>query len=549
MFEIKVKPEVLKDKTVLSKNPDSVLIVKEIKKSGNKAMRAGLKELEEGNKVLDITKKFIDARHGKVLINYRFDFVSPESKEIRSEGITSTGLPYIDDFDGTKEFKRPVVVGTGPAGLYAALILAKYGLRPIVLERGPEMSQRVKDTDAFKQGKGTVKPNSNIQFGEGGAGTFSDGKLYSGISSGLKEFVLQSMIAHGAPSDIMYDAHPHIGTDRLRKVVTGVREDIIALGGDVRFNTVFLGYKTSKGKLNSITVESDNGTYEIPCDKLILAIGHSSRDTFRALNRLGLDMQSKPFSVGVRIEHLRSDIDTSQFGFDSAYSPDVTPAIYKLSCDTKTGRKLYTFCMCPGGEVVAAQSDSRSVCTNGMSYRARDLENSNSAILVPIDSNDYGDGVLDGIKFQEELEHKAFIAGGSTGKAPSVRYGDLIKNCITTEFGKVKPSFMPGVTCGDLSEVFPEVILDTIKDGVNVMGRKIKGFDDPDAVLTAVEARSSSPVRLVRDPESLQSTSVEGIYPCGEGAGYAGGIMSSAIDGIKCANKLADSLLNCSKTQ
>ena len=542
MFEIKVKPEVYNDK-VSKKTPDSAIIVREIKKSGTKAMRSGLKKVEAGSLLIDINKKFIDARHGKVTINYRFEFITPEDKESRDSDLKSSALPYLDALENN-DYRRPVVVGTGPAGLFAALILAKYGLRPIVLERGPEMSERVRDTELFKSGRSDIKPNSNIQFGEGGAGTFSDGKLYSGISSGLKDYVLSAMIAHGAPADIMYDAHPHIGTDRLRQVVTAVREEIISLGGEVRFNNTFLGYKAENGILRSITVECDNGTYEISCDNLILAIGHSSRDTFRALNRLGMDMQSKPFSVGVRIEHLRSDIDMAQFGFDSDKSPDVTPAIYKLSCDTKTGRKLYTFCMCPGGEVVAAQSDNQSVCTNGMSYRSRDSVNSNSAILVPVDSNDYGDGVLDGVKFQEELEHLAFIAGGKSGKAPAVRYGDLMENKATVEFGKVKPSYMPGVEAGDLNEVFPEVILDTIKDGVSEMGRKIKGFDDPDSVLTAVEARSSSPVRIMRDPETLQSTAVKGIFPCGEGAGYSGGIMSSCIDGIKCANKLAVSLLD-----
>lgn len=543
MFEIEVKPSLDKSK-VAYKKPDAVIIADQIKKTGTKAMRSGLKKTEDGSLVLDISKKSIDARHGKVTINYRFDFITQSEKESREDEIRSRALPLIDAFDNGKEYKRPVVVGTGPAGLLAALILAKYGLCPLVIERGPDMDQRIRDTEAFKQGNGPVRSNSNIQFGEGGAGTFSDGKLYSGISSGLKDYVLRAMISHGAPSDIVYDAHPHIGTDRLRNVVTGLRKDIISLGGEVKFNTTFLGYKAENGCLKTITVSDSNAIYEISCDRLILALGHSSRDTFRALNRLGLDMQAKPFSVGVRIEHLRSDIDMAQFGFDSDYSSDITPAIYKLSCDTVTGRKLYTFCMCPGGEVVAAQSDDKSVCTNGMSLRSRDNVNSNSAILVPVDSSDYGEGVLDGVKFQESLEHKAFLAGGKSGRAPSVRFSDLLENKPSTMFGKVKPSYMPGVECADLKEVFPEVILETIKDGVGKMGRKIKGFDDPDAVLTAVEARSSSPVRILRDPETLQSTNVKGIFPCGEGAGYAGGIMSSAIDGIKCANKLADSLLD-----
>lgn len=543
MFEIAIKPEVFSSE-VTSKYSDTDIITGYIRKSGNKAMRYGLKRLESGKAVLDITKKSIDARRGRVTVNYRFDFIGTDEKQRRLQEINSRALKYIDSFTGIDDFTRPVVVGTGPAGLYAALILAHYGLKPIVLERGPEMDERIRDTENFKTGRSSIKTDSNIQFGEGGAGTFSDGKLYSGVSSGLKEFVLSSMIAHGAPDDILYDAHPHIGTDLLRGVVKSVREEIISLGGEVRFNSRFCGYDVENNTLKSIHVTAEDGEYTIPCNKLILAIGHSSRDTFRELKALGMEMQSKPFSVGVRIEHLRSDIDISQFGFDSTYSPEVMPAIYKLSCDTDTGRKLYTFCMCPGGEVVAAQSDNLSVCTNGMSYRSRDLTNSNSAILVPVDSKDYGDDALGGVIFQENLEHKAYIAGGSTGKAPSVRYGDLSEGKTTTEFGKVKPSFMPGVVCSDLSEVFPEVILKTIISGVKEMGRKIKGFDDPDAVLTAVEARSSSPVRLVRDPETYQSINVKGIFPCGEGAGYAGGIMSSCIDGIKCANKLAVSLLD-----
>ena len=352
---------------------------------------------------------------------------------------------------------------------------------------------------------------------------------------------------HGAPADIIYDAHPHVGTDKIRDIVVNVRKDIAALGGEVLFETLFQGYRKGKDGLESITVQDKNGSREIKCSSLILAIGHAGRDTFRALERLGIAMEPKPFSVGVRIEHLREDIDIAQYGIDTTTTPDLMAANYKLACDTKTGRRLYTFCMCPGGTVVPSQTQEGTVCTNGMSVRSRDAANSNSAILVPVDSNDYGPGTLDGMYYQEELEKKAYVAGGSNGFAPAVRYGDLVNGKVTDKFGKVVPSYKPGVRPADFSTIFPEAVLDTLKDGVAEMGRKIKGFDSPDAVLTAVETRSSSPVRILRDRETYQSINVPGIFPCGEGAGYAGGIMSSAIDGINCANALALALINGAK--
>ena len=354
-------------------------------------------------------------------------------------------------------------------------------------------------------------------------------------------------VSHGAPSDIMYDAHPHVGTDKIRDVVVNLRKDIVSLGGEFLFETLFQGYKKDKNGLSYITVQDINGSRELKCSGMILAIGHAGRDTFKALERLGIAMEPKPFSVGVRIEHLRQDIDIAQYGIDTNDTPDLMAANYKLACETKTGRRLYTFCMCPGGTVVPSQTAEGTVCTNGMSVRLRDGANSNSAILVPVDSKDYGEGTLDGMYYQEELEKLAFKAGGGDGFAPAARYGDLVQGKVTTEFGKVKPSYRPGVRPADLKQVFTESILDTIVDGVFQMGRKIKGFDSPDAVLTAVETRSSSPVRILRDRETYQSINVPGIFPCGEGAGYAGGIMSSAIDGINCANALALTLIKDTK--
>ena len=528
--------------------PDSVRIMEAGLKSSDKKLLKACKACRNGDLRLVIEKRFIDARRNRLKIVYRFDFKAEAEIEKKQEELEKLAFPHKEFFSEHEgQFARPVVVGTGPAGLFAALILAKYGLRPIVIERGPEMNKRIEDCDNYMNGKAKLMPNSNIQFGEGGAGTFSDGKLYSGVTSGLKSFVNQMLALHGAPADIIYDAHPHVGTDKIRDIVVNVRKDIVALGGEVLFETLFQGYRKGKDGLESITVQDKNGSREIKCSSLILAIGHAGRDTFRALERLGIAMEPKPFSVGVRIEHLREDIDIAQYGIDTTTTPDLLAANYKLACDTKTGRRLYTFCMCPGGTVVPSQTQEGTVCTNGMSVRSRDAANSNSAILVPVDSNDYGPGTLDGMYYQEELEKKAYIAGGSNGFAPAVRYGDLVNGKVTDKFGKVVPSYKPGVRPADFSMIFPEAVLDTLKDGVAEMGRKIKGFDSPDAVLTAVETRSSSPVRILRDRETYQSINVPGIFPCGEGAGYAGGIMSSAIDGINCANALALALINGAK--
>lgn len=496
-----------------------------------------LKRFNPGrNRQIHIVKSFIDARHkDNIKVVYRVEAVSNSEAAAISKADEELALPW----KGQKvNMKRPVVIGFGPAGMYASLILAEYGLEPLIIERGSKVEKRIKDIDAIRNGL-SVNPESNVQFGEGGAGTFSDGKLYTGVTSGLKAYISRIMVENGADPSIMYDSHPHVGTDRLREVVKGIREKILANGGEFLWDTLVKDLVIENGRIRA--VQTDKGTIE--AENVILAIGHSSRDSFKMLRQRNVAMEAKAFSIGVRIEHRREMIDLSQYGFDTAQYKNISAAAYKAAVDCSTGRKLYTFCMCPGGEVIAAQSSDDAICTNGMSWSRRDLDNSNSALLVPIDRADYGEDILGGMYYQEKIEKKAFIAGGSARKAPYNTYEGLIKG-KEISYKDVIPSFKPGVESASFDEIFEAVIIETLKDGINKMGRKIKGFDSPDAVITAPEARSSSPVRILRNKDSLQSINVSGLYPCGEGAGYAGGIMSSAIDGIKCANAIVQNMIN-----
>jgi len=421
--------------------------------------------------------------------------------------------------------KRPVIVGCGPAGLFAALILARAGAAPMLLERGKPVEERQKDIEAFRR-TGILNPDSNVQFGEGGAGTFSDGKLNSGIHNPLCREVLETFAAHGAPEEILYDAKPHIGTDRLREVVRSIREEILSLGGEIRFNETVKELLLENGQIVGVV---GNRRYET--DRVILAIGHSARDTFEMLYQKGIPMQPKAFSMGARIEHPQALINAAQYGADAPY---LGTADYKLSWHNAAGRGVYTFCMCPGGEVIAAASEEGGIVTNGMSYHAREGENANSALLVAVTPADYGaEHPLNGIYFQRKLERAAFQAVGGSYKAPAQRVEDFLQNRSTAQFGSVIPSYLPGVTPTNLRGILPQFIGDAMAEALPLFDRRIKGFALPDAVLTGPETRSSSPVTLLRDKD-CQST-VKGLFPCGEGAGYAGGIMSAAVDGIRCA--------------
>ncbi|MEZ8099357.1 NAD(P)/FAD-dependent oxidoreductase [Vibrio bivalvicida] len=496
----------------------------------------------------NVFRRGYDARKkANILLIYTLDVVAENEAALLEQFVSDPHVKETPDMEYKFVAKapenvteRPVVIGFGPCGLFAALILAQAGFKPIVVERGKEVRERTKDTFGFWR-KRTLNTESNVQFGEGGAGTFSDGKLYSQVKDpnfyGRK--VTTEFVAAGAPEEIMYVSKPHIGTFKLVTMIEKMRAKIIELGGEIRFSTRVDDIHMDGEQITGLTLSNGD---EIKSRYVVLAVGHSARDTFEMLHERGVYMEAKPFSVGFRIEHKQSMIDEARFG-KNAGNPILGAADYKLVHHCKNGRTVYSFCMCPGGTVVAATSEEGRVVTNGMSQYSRSERNANSAIVVGIDpERDYPGDPLAGIRFQRELESGAYVLGGENYDAPAQKIGDFLKGRDPSEIGDVQPSFTPGIHLTDISKALPDFAIEAIREAIPAFDKKIKGFASDDGLLTGVETRTSSPVCIKRGKD-FQSINLKGFYPAGEGAGYAGGILSAGIDGIKVAEALSKAMV------
>ena len=498
------------------------------------ALRIKKEEIKE----VSIFRKSIDARKkDEILFIYALDVDTyKEVKISKRNNNISVAEPFIYDVKATGEKplnNRPVVVGSGPAGLFCALLLAEKGYKPIILERGKTVKERVKDVEKFWK-EGILNLKSNVQFGEGGAGTFSDGKLNTLIKDRSKrgKKVLEEFVEAGAPAEITYINKPHIGTDLLRNVLVNIRKKIISMGGTFRFEECLTDIIIKDNAVYRIVTESDI----IETDILVLAIGHSARDTFEMLNSK-LELTSKSFAIGVRVEHPQKMISEAQYG-EMAGNPLLGPADYKFVHKSKNGRSVYTFCMCPGGVVTASASEAEGVVTNGMSFHERDLENANSAVVVQINPEDFDgkENPMAGVEFQRHWERKAYEAGGANYHAPVQLFKDFKEKNVSSSFGEIYPTYRPGCTFANLWDCMPDYVCESLSEGITAFGKLLANYDRPDALLTGVETRTSSPVRITRDDE-MQSN-IRGVYPCGEGSGYAGGIMSASIDGLKVAEQI-----------